>query len=358
MTFTTNRDHLSAALRKCAEATSKQTMPVLGCVLLRIKGDTLHISATDLDMGIQCLVKVEAAREGAVCLPAKHLLACVLACPNLEVKMEAGGDLSAILKSGSAKFKLYGIDAKEFPPTEKIIGTSFSLPESELATILRRVSYAMSDNEARYILMGVYFEFKDGEFCVVATNGRQLSKAKAKAKAKDGNFILPAKTVMVLQKFLGGDKEVTLTFSDRAVSFECAAGTIQSKIVEGSYPNYRQVIPKETKHRVKIERELMAECVQRGGLAIGEKDISVRFAFTKHVLTISSQSPERGDASADMAIVYDGPEINIALDKTFVLPMLANLTENEIEIGLKDELSPFVTTVPDFISVIMPLRLN
>jgi DNA polymerase-3 subunit beta len=230
-----------------------------------------------------------------------------------------------------------------------------------LATILRRVSYAMSDNKARYILTGVYFEFKDGEFCVVATNARQLSKAKAKAKAKakDGNFILPAKTVMVLQKFLGGDKEVTLTFSDRAVSFECAAGTIQSKILEGSYPNYRQVIPKETKHRVKIERELMAECVQRGGLAIGdEKDISVRFAFTKHVLTISSQSPERGDASADMAIVYDGPEINIALDKTFVLPMLANLTENEIEIGLKDELSPFVTTVPDFISVIMPLRLN
>lgn len=359
MTFTTNRDHLSSALRKCAEVAHKQTMPVLGSVLLRVSGPTLHLSATDLEVGLECQVAIESGRDGSICLPAEHLLACVDVCPNLEVKMEVS-DLSAVLKSGSAKFKLHGMDAQEFPPTQKIIGISFSLPEAELAPMLRKVSYAMSNDAHRYILQGVYFEFKDEEFCVVATNGRQLSKAKAKAKAKakDGGFILPAKAVLLLQKFLGRDKDVTLTFSERAVSFECAAGTIQSKIVEGSYPNYRQVIPKETEHRVKIERELMAECVQRGGLAISENNTSTRFAFTKHILTISSRSSEYGDASADMAIVYDGPEIQIALNIGYLLPVLANLTQDEIEIGLQDELSPFVLTVPDFISIIMPLRQN
>ncbi|MEM8550217.1 MAG: DNA polymerase III subunit beta, partial [Verrucomicrobiota bacterium] len=186
-----------------------------------------------------------------------------------------------------------------------------------------------------------------------------------------GNFILPAKTVTELERLLGQGDGLKITFTDRQVAFEIKmAGEAEegglidsiylvSKIVEGNYPNYRQVIPKETESRIKIERELMAECVQRAALVTSDKNNSVKLKLADNLLEISGSSPEYGESHESMAIAYEGAEVQVAFNPYFLLDPLKALASDEIYFEFKDELSPGVfKTLDDFLCVIMPLRLS
>ena len=184
-----------------------------------------------------------------------------------------------------------------------------------------------------------------------------------------GSLILPAKTVAELERLLGKGEKVKIAFNDRQVAFEIAidaddSGLVDelylvSKIVEGKYPNYRQVIPKETEHRVKVERELMLECVHRAALLTSDKSNSVRLKVSKNLLEISGSSSEYGESHESMAIAYDGPEVQVAFNPQFLMEPLKALTKDEVFFEFKDEMSPgLFKTLDNFICVIMPLRLN
>jgi DNA polymerase-3 subunit beta len=249
-----------------------------------------------------------------------------------------------------------------------------SLPQADLARMLKSVAYAQSSDENRYILNGVYFNFADGKLTLVATDGRRLalvSHEVAVTEANAGSLILPAKTVAELSRLLGQGVTAQITFNDRQAAFEIEIGEaatgnglvdniyLVSKIVEGNYPNYRQVIPKETEHRVKIERELLAECVQRAALVTSDKNNSIRLKATKNLLEISAQSPEFGESHETMAIAYAGGEVQIAFNPQFLLDPLRALSHDEVFFEFKDELSPGIfKTLDSFLCVIMPLRLN
>jgi DNA polymerase-3 subunit beta len=238
--------------------------------------------------------------------------------------------------------------------------------------MLKSVSYAQSSDETRYILNGVYFSFREGRLSLVATDGRRLALiAKEMEIPTDsaGSIILPAKTVSELLRMLDKGEKVKIDFSERRCSFQIGTDKdgsglvdsiyLYSKVVEGNYPNYQQVIPKETHQRIKLERELLLQCIHRAALVTNEKANSVKLKLSSNLLEITAQSPDFGEAHESMAISYSGPDLQAAFNPTFLMDPLKALSKDEVFFEIKDEVSPGVfKTLENFICVIMPVRLS
>ena len=196
----------------------------------------------------------------------------------------------------------------------------------------------------------------------MATDGRRLALFDSDIefpKSHERDFILPTKAVTELQRLLGEDGEVTISTSDNLASFELNGAFLASKLVEGNYPNYRQVIPAEAKERISLEREAFLNCVRRVSLLSSEKTSSVRLNFTKNNLDITANTPEVGEAKESLAINYRGKDISIAFNPEFLMDPLRNLPNDEVFLELIDEMSPGVVKIQSpFLYVIMPMRVS
>ena len=375
MKFKINQDHFSNGLQQVLNVVaSRSTMPILSNVLIEAEEGHISLTTTNLDLGIRCRIKAEVSDTGSTTLPVRKLATIVKELPVNEVFFETSDKNQAKITSGGSLFKIMGISSEEFPPLPTFENRKvFELSQEEIVNMLKSVSYAQSTDENRYILNGVYFNFADEKLTLVATDGRRLGLTGLDLEVSEentGSLILPAKTVAELERLMGKGEKVNIAFNDRQAAFEIGldeagdSGLVDhlylvSKIVEGNYPNYRQVIPKETEHRVKIERELMLECVNRAALVTSDKSNSVKIKISKNLLEISGQSSEYGESHESMAIAYDGPEVQVAFNPQFLMEPLKALNKDEVFFEFKDELSPgLFKTLDNFICVIMPLRLN
>jgi DNA polymerase-3 subunit beta len=374
MKFKINRDHFANGLAQVLNVVgSKATMPILSNVLIEAEKDQVSLTTTNLDLGIRCKIKAEVKESGAVTLPVKRLAGIVRELPNMDVMFDASPNHQVKLTSGGSTFRIMGIGREEFPPLPEFgEEKAYSLEQGELVTMLRSVSYAQSTDETRYILNGVYFNFRDGRLSLVATDGRRLALV---AKEMDvpaesaGAIILPAKTVGELTRLLDKGEKVKISFNDRRAAFQIAtdkdaSGLVEhvylySKVVEGNYPNYQQVIPKETHQRIKLERELFLHCVHRAALVCSEKANSVKIKLSSNLLELTAQSPDFGEAHESMAIGYSGPDLQVAFNPAFIMDPLRALAKDEVFFEVKDEVSPGVfKTLDNFVCVIMPVRLT
>jgi len=359
MKFKINRDHFANGLAQVLNVVgSKATMPILSNVLIEAEKDQISLTTTNLDLGIRCRIKAEVKETGAVTLPVKRLASIIREMPNLDVSVDASPNHQVKLSSGGSTFRIMGIGRDEFPP----------LPEFGD----EKVDYAQSTDETRYILNGVYFNFRDGKLSLVATDGRRLavvSKEMEIPAASAGAIILPAKTANELSRLLDKGEKVKINFNERKCTFQIATDKdssglvdsvyLYSKVVEGNYPNYQQVIPKETHQRIKLERELLLQCVHRAALVCSEKSNSVRIKLSSNLLEITAQSPDFGEAHESMAIGYSGPDLQVAFNPAFILDPLRALPKDEVFLELKDDVSPGVfKTLDSFLCVIMPVRLS
>jgi DNA polymerase-3 subunit beta len=374
MKFKINRDHFANGLAQVLNVVgSKATMPILGNVLIEAEKDQVSLTTTNLDLGIRCKIKAEVKETGAVTLPVKRLASIARELPNVDVTVDASPNHQVKLSSGGSTFRITGIGREDFPAlpefgNEKV----FTLEQSELSEMLRNVSYAQSADETRYILNGVYFNFKDGRLTLVATDGRRLalmSKEMEVQAANAGAIILPAKTVSELARLLDKGEKVKINFNERRCAFQIGTDKdtgglvdsvyLYSKVVEGNYPNYQQVVPKETHQRIKLERELFLQCVHRAALVCSEKANSVRIKLSPNLLEITAQSSDFGEAHESMAIGYSGPELQVAFNPAFLMDPLRALAKDEVFLEVKDEVSPGVfKTLDNFVCVIMPVRLS
>jgi len=374
MKFKINRDHFTYGLAQVLNVVgSKATMPILSNVLIEAEKDQISLTTTNLDLGIRCKIKAEVKEAGAVTLPVKRLASIVRELPNVDVAFDASPNHQVKLTSGGSTFRIMGIGRDEFPPLPEFGDEkAFTIDQAELATMLRSVSYAQSTDETRYILNGVYFNFHEGKLSLVATDGRRLaliSKEMEVPAEKAGSIILPAKTVAELVHLLDKGEKVKINFNERRCAFQIASNKdtgglvdsvyLYSKVVEGNYPNYQQVIPKETHQRIKLERELFQQCVHRAALVCSEKANSVKLKVATNLLEITAQSPDFGEAHESMAINYSGPDLQVAFNPAFMMDPLKALTKDEIFFELKDEVSPGVfKTLENFVCVVMPVRLS
>lgn len=374
MKFKINRDHFANGLAQVLNVVgSKATMPILSNVLIEAEKDYISLTTTNLDLGIRCKIKAEVKETGSVTLPVKRLAGIVRELPNMDVSVDGSPNHQVKISSGGSNFKIMGIGKEEFPPLPEFGDEkSFTLEQAELTSMLKSVAYAQSNDETRYILNGVYFNFKDGKLTLVATDGRRLahiSKDMDVPEASSGAIILPAKTVSELLRLLDKGEKLKINFNERRAAFQIASDKdgsglidsvyLYSKVVEGNYPNYQQVIPKETHQRIKLERELLLQCVHRAALVCSEKANSVKMKLSSNLLEITAQSPDFGEAHESMAIGYSGPELQVAFNPQFVIDPLRALNKDEVFFEVKDEVSPGVfKTLESFICVIMPVRLS
>jgi len=375
MKFKVNRNHFFNGLSSVTNVVgSRATMPILQNVLIEAEGDTITLTTTNLDLGICCRIKASVSSPGRITLPVKKLVPIIRALSSSDTIVELTGKDRVKITSGSSVFQIAGLPADQFPPISNFTGQpTISINQDDLGDMLRKVSYAQSSDENRYILNGVFFEFAEGKLTVVATDGRRLAKCERKIAGSDKALalILPARTIIELMRLLKSGGEAHVSHNERQVGFtidipkneEGLVDRIQlvSKVVEGNYPNYRQVIPKEVGSKVRLEREKLLESVNRAALMTDDRNNTIRMSVSKKTqnLEISAKS-ESGEAHEPIAVKYEGPDVNIAFNPQYITDPLKALTEDEIDFEFKDEMSPGVIRglKDDFLCVVMPQRIS
>lgn len=374
-----NRDHFSSALQLVSSVVgTRKTMPILQNVLLEAKGEALHLTTTNLDLGIRCAVKANVESEGTVTLPVKDLARIVRELADIEVNLDTSGGTKATITTRGSVFNVVGMDSKEFPPLPELTESrEFAISRTKLSSMLKSISYAQSINEERYMLKGVFFQLSESELSLVATDGRRLAVTSEKSSNFDGltgEFILPSMTVAELEKLPKIGDHIGVSFTDRQAAFHMQVSGDQeenlgyvdsiqlvSKVVEGKYPNFKQVIPKDDFNEAIIERELMQECVHRAAL-VSEEKVTLRIKSGE--MEITGQSV-MGDACESMNIDYSGQDSIVSFNPRFLLDPLKSLTLDKVVFEFRDDMSPGVFKVNpskeesvNFLCVVMPIRTD
>jgi DNA polymerase-3 subunit beta len=368
MNLTISKDQIVAGLQSVQNVVStRTTLPILSNVLLRAEGNYLEITATDLDVTIACKVEAKVTKAGATTLPVKKLLGIVREL-NGEIEIETDDKNIASIRSSASFFKIHGLAADEFPPRPNFLDDKKVLLSQEtIRSMLKKTSFAVSTDESRYVLNGIFISLKEGKMTFVATDGRRLALVDEEVELPEkvaGEFIIPAKAVNELTRLLQDKGTVEIKFGENqaSVALQNENGfsvLLITKLIEGNYPNYRQVIPGEAKERITLGREELQQALRRAEIMTSEKANSVKLAFGKNALTITANSPEVGEAREIIAINYKGKEFAIAFNPRYLIDPLAALTEDEVYLELIDELSPGVVKINGpFLYVVMPMRLS
>jgi len=364
MKFSVSKEKLLDGLQTVQNVVStRTTLPILSNVLLQADEGQLHFTTSDLDVGIRASVEAEVEKTGATTLPARRLLSIVRALPVDEITLEVDSKNVASIRSGPSFFKILGLPEEEFPPLPKFENAkTFTLRQKDLRDALRKTAYAISTDETRYVLNGILFSFRDSKLTLVATDGRRLALVDIELefpRNHEGEVIIPSKAIGELQRLLTDDGEIKLSIGDNQAAFEVNGTLLVSKLIEGNYPNYRQVIPAETKERVPLERGIFLDAVNRVSLLSSEKSNSVKLIFTKNNLEITANTPDVGEARESLPITYKGKDLSIAFNPEFLMAPLKNLTVDEVYLDLIDEMSPGVVKIQGpFLYVIMPMRIS
>jgi len=364
MKFSVNKDKLLEGLQTVQNVVStRTTLPILSNVLLQAVDGQLRLTTTDLDVGVRGSIEAQIEKAGATTLPARRLFTIVRELPAAEIQIDVDSKNVASIRSGQSFFKILGLPEEEFPPLPKFENAkTFTIRQKDLRDGLKKTSYAISTDETRYVLNGILCSFKDNKLTLVATDGRRLALVDIELefpRSQEVDIIVPTKAVTELQRLLGEEGDVKLTVGENQVSFEVDGTLLVSKLIEGNYPNYRQVIPAETRERVTLERETFLNAVHRVSLLASEKSNSVKLVFSKNNIDIMSNTPEVGEASESLAVQYKGKEFSIAFNPEFLMAPLRNLPNDEIFLDLTDEMSPGVIKIQTpFLYVLMPMRIS
>ncbi|MBX7212168.1 MAG: DNA polymerase III subunit beta [Verrucomicrobiaceae bacterium] len=364
MKFTISKEAFLDAIQQVQHVVStRTTLAILSNVLLRVRDGSLELTTTDLDVGVSGSVSADVEDAGATTLPARRLATIVRELPAAEVEVSVDEKNVASIRSGPSFFKVNGLSSEEFPPLPKFDGArEFKIDQAVLRDCLRKTSYAISTDETRYVLNGILFSFKNNALTMVATDGRRLAMVEQEIEfpqSHETDFIVPTKAVNELSRLLGDSGTVAIRVTGSQVGFDLEGSFLVSKLIEGNYPNYRQVIPGEAKERIALERETLLRAVSRVSLLASEKSNSVKLQFSPGQVEIVASSPEIGEAREALAINYKGPAITIAFNPEFLMAPLRNLTADEVHLHLIDEISPGVLrTGSNFLYVLMPMRVN
>jgi len=369
MNLTISKEQIISGLQAVQNVVgSRTTLPILSNVLLSAQDGRLELTATDLDVTISCGVEAKVSQAGASTVPVKKLFGVVRELAAGEVEIEVDDKNHCSIRSGASFYKLNGLGADEFPPAPKFKeDKKVVLKQESFRSMLKKTCFAVSTDESRYVLNGIFLSLKDHKITMVATDGRRLALVDEEVDLPEnshGEFIIPAKAVAELGRLLSEKGEIEIRFSENQAAFTLKDDKgfiihITTKLIEGNYPNYRQVIPGETKERISLAREEFLHALRRAEIMTSEKANSVKLAFGKNNLTITANSPEVGEAKESLAINYKGKEMAIAFNPKYMIDPLNALANDEVFLELIDELSPGVLKINGpFLYVVMPMRLS
>ena len=355
----------------------RNTVPILGHVLLEPGKNKLRLSATDLEVGIRTEVACESAEESSLTLNARKLFEIVREAASEQVTLKSlDGDWIEI-KCGRAKFKMMGLDPRSFPAmpaqtaraegaVRKPVKAQLRITAAMLGGLIDKTLFAVSPDEARYNLSGVYIEAPEtGTVRMVATDGHRLAMADRESSGfnMQGGAIIPRKGLAELRKLLdqAGDADVELSLDGQLAYLKRGVTEVSMRLVEGEFPDYRGVIPGESRYHVNVGRNDLISAIKRVAIFSNERYHGVKFALSSGLLTVSSTSPEMGEASETLDIDFSGADFGIGFNASYLQQVLAVMPEGtEAILGVSDEVSPGVITSSadsQFKYVVMPMRL-
>jgi len=369
MNLTITKEQIINGLQAVQNVVStRTTLPILSNVLLEAADNRLKLTATDLDVTVTCSVEAQVQKAGATTLPVKKLFGIVRELGNNELELEVDEKNACSIRAGASFYKINGLAAEEYPPMPKFKDDKKVVIKQETVKgMMRKTSFAISTDESRYVLNGIFMSLKDHKLTMVATDGRRLALVDEEVDVTEqsqGEFIVPAKAVNELNRLLQPTGEVEIRYGDNQAAFHLKddkgfSVLILTKLIEGNYPNYRQVIPGEAKERVPLVREELLHALRRAEIMTSEKSNSVKLTFTKNNLAITANSPEVGEARESIAVNYKGKDMAIAFNPKYMIDPLNSLAEDEVFFELIDELSPGVLKINGpFLYVVMPMRLS
>ncbi len=368
MKLSLSRENLLKALQKVAGVVEKrQTMPILGNVLLEVQNNTLTLTASDLEIETRAQVELESSDgDFAITLPAVKLLTIVRSLPEgLTVVMSFEGNRCE-LAAGRSRFKLSTLPPEDFPTIDMSqVVLSFALSQHQLKNLIHSAAFAMASQDVRFYLNGMLFDIQGNQLRVVATDGHRLSTCSTQLEMDDlpaSQAILPRKGVMELQKLMQDEEtlvEVALAQNYLTVRMEDTIFTC--KLVDGRFPDYRRVLPKDNDQILRTPKDLLKSLLQRAAILSNDKFKGVRLVLAPNLLTVHAQNTEQDESHEDMIVDYQGSEMEIGFNVNYLLDVLSVLPEEEVELKFKDANSScLIESDSDCCHcqhVIMPMRL-
>lgn len=364
MKFTIQKDELVRGMQLIQPIiVSHTTVPILYNVLLTAEKDKITLFATDLTVSIKCPLPANVTKTGSSSFSARMLFNIARELPQDTVEFHVEDKNRAVIHCGPSAFKLLGLAAEEFPALPPLKTThSFNCDQALLKDMFQKTIYAASDDESRLILNGALMSIKNQKLVIVATDGRRLALTEREIELPSDqkvDFVVPIKTIGELIKILKEEGTVKVTLAANMVAFEMETCTVVSKLIEGTYPNYQQVIPAQCDERITVEREMLLGALRRTAIVSNERNPSVKITIAKNQLQVLALNNDVGEASEQIPVKYSGKSMAMAFNPDFLMDPLKSLTSDEVAIEFTDELSPTVlkSNIP-FIYVLMPLRIG
>jgi len=368
MKFSITQDAFLENLKTVSRAVSSaNTLPVLGNILIKAEGKKVYFSATNLEISISASCEAVVKNEGALTIPAKILTAYTsLLTKKEDMEIAAAGGNALEIKSKSSKTKIKGIAADEFPAITKVEGgTKFEVPSKDFREAVQKVAFAAQENSSRPILSGVFFNFFKGELRMAATDSYRLSEKvikPANKDAKDITCIIPVRAVLEADRLSGSEEKITISISENQILFAMGATQLVSRLIDGQFPDYTQIIPKTAVTVAEVNREELDLAVRRVSIFAKENNQHMKWEFLKDgTLTVFTDATEIGEEKTTIPVQITGEANMIALNSDYVQDVLSAMSgEEKVKIQLEGKSNPAVfRRVKDdsFTHLIMPLKM-
>ena len=355
------------SLKIVSRAVSGQnTLPVLGNILIKAEGKKVFFAATNLEISISTSAEAEIQNEGSITVPAKILTSYVsLLAKDSDIEMNVSDGSTLEIKSKDSKTKIKGISADEFPAIARVdSGTKLDISTDDFREAVTKVAFAAQENSSRPILAGVYFIADKKELRMVATDSYRLSEKilKLGEEVEEKRCVIPVRAIFEADRLVAGVEKVSITISDNQVMFSVNGTELTSRLIEGQFPDYTQIIPKKNSATAEISRSAFELAVRRVSIFAKENNQHMKLEFLKDgSLTISTDSTEIGEERTTIPVKFEGENSIIALNADYVLDILGAMSGDEsIKMELDGKMSPAVVKPlkgDDYVHLVMPLKM-
>jgi DNA polymerase III subunit beta len=369
MRFTISREKLQEGLAAVAASIpAKTTLPVLANILVETTDKGIRLSGTDLDIAVSTEVAADVETAGAITIPAKKLTEIARELPPNPVKIAAAGEQRITLECGRSRFKLLGLPKDEFPSFPAVrFNESWRIRSGDLQKLISHTSFAVSTEESRPILNGVLWELRPDRMRMVATNGHRLAKMEIPASASSGapssDLIVPPKALEQIRRLFPAEEELEIARGENHLGFRSPVTSVFTRLIEGPYPNYDQVIPKDNDRIALAEKSQLASALKRMSVIASDQTHRIKLSFNAGMLKFAVQTPDLGEAQDELPVRYTGDPLDIGFNASYLLEILRYVPTDEVKMTFKAA-ERAATVEPEgwddpakYLCLVMPLRL-
>ncbi len=342
----------------------RQTMPILSNILLVARNGELLVTATDLEVELVARADVEVETGGEITVSGRKLLDICKALPDgATIQLSVSGEKMTV-RSGRSRFSLTTLPAAEFPSVEDIkAGQTISVPQNALAELIDKTHFSMAQQDVRYYLNGMLLEAGGSHLRAVATDGHRLALCQAALSGVDlaaQQVIIPRKGVLELRRLLGGEGDVDIELGENHVRIQIDGIRFTSKLIDGRFPEYERVIPRESKNELKADKESFRSALQRTAILSNEKYRGIRLVIRDSGVVLQAHNPEQEEAEEEVAVEYSGDDIEIGFNVNYLLDAIGAVDGDEVTLSVIDSNSSCLVRQPGDDAkkfVVMPMRL-